>query len=153
MLSNSSDDSSKSDELTSTTEIDLTPESENSSSKQTEIVSSSPRAATKFRPGQSGNPNGRPKGAKNAITLLKQSLELQLREQAKPQIGKVLKKAIDLALAGDRMMIKLLLELHMSKTAHQEDEKGGKSQVAVVIQNLTDRPVSQPILIRDHIDG
>ncbi|MDE2097313.1 MAG: hypothetical protein KGL39_08730 [Patescibacteria group bacterium] len=36
------------------------------------------------------------------------------------------------------MMIKLLLELHMSKAAHQEDSTGGKSQVAVVIQNLTE---------------
>lgn len=74
---------------------------------------------------------------------------------------KVLKKAINLALAGDRMMIKLLLELHMSKSAHQDDEKGGKSQVAVVIQNLTDRPVSKPkvaidatiLITKDHKDG
>jgi len=46
-------------------------------------------------------------------------------------------------------MIKLLLELHMSRQVHQEDETGGKSQVAVVIQNLTDAPVSQPISVKE----
>lgn len=55
-----------------------------------------------------------------------------------------------MALAGDRMMIKLLLELHMSRQTHQDDESGGKSQVAVVIQNLTDNPVSQPITIKEN---
>ena len=51
------------------------------------------------------------------------------------------------------MMIKLLLELHMSRQVHAEDESGGKSQVAVVIQNLTDQPVSQPILIKEVSNG
>lgn len=106
-----------------------------------------------FRPGESGNPAGRPKGTKNQITILKQSLELQLREKAKSEMPKVLKKAIELALSGDRMMIKLLLELHMSRQAHQEDESGGKSQVAVVIQNLTDQPVTQPISVKEISNG
>lgn len=101
----------------------------------------------KWQPGQSGNPNGRPKGSKNQITLLKSSLELQLRREAEGEMPKVLRKAIKLALAGDRMMIKLLLELHMSKQSHQDDEKGGKSQVAVVIQNLTDKPNRQPLTV------
>ena len=58
---------------------------------------------------------GRPKGSKNKITLLKQELELQLREQAAPRIAEVLDRAIEMALAGDRTMIKLLLEMHMAK--------------------------------------
>lgn len=40
-------------------------------------------------------------------------------------------------------MIKLLLELHMSKASHQEDTTQGKSQVAVVIQNLTESSQSE----------
>lgn len=58
---------------------------------------------------------GRPKGSKNKITLLKQELELQLREQAAPRIAEVLDRAIEMALQGDRTMIKLLLEMHMAK--------------------------------------
>jgi hypothetical protein len=98
-----------------------------------------PRKPQIWRPGQSGNPAGRPKGTKNQITILKEALELKLRNKAAYKIEKVLDKAIELALAGDRLMIKLLLEMHMSKTVATEDSTGGKSQVAVVIQNLTDK--------------
>jgi hypothetical protein len=76
---------------------------------------------TLWQPGQSGNPNGRPKGARNKITLLKESLELQLREQAAPDLSKVMKKAVELAIEGDRAMIKLLLDLHIGK-GHTERE-------------------------------
>jgi hypothetical protein len=131
-------------------------ENENFSNRHTEITSSTdePRTSTGtkaslWKPGQSGNPAGRPKGIKNRITILQQELELQLREQAQPRIAEVLDKAIEMALDGDRAMIKLLLELHMSKRSHQDDESGGKSQVAVVIQNLTDAPVSQPISVKE----
>lgn len=135
-------------------EIDSTIPNENSLSRLNETTSSSgERKTSKFQPGQSGNPQGRPKGTKNEITLLKQSLELRLRNKAKHQIEAVLEKAIELALEGDRMMIKLLLELHISKVQSQEDDKGGKSQVAVVIQNLTDAPVNQPISVKEIIHG
>ena len=73
-----------------------------------------------FPAGQSGNPAGRPLGAKNKITLLRQALELDLREQAQPHMRLVLAKAIELALDGDRAMIKLLLEQHMSKAPAEE---------------------------------
>lgn len=128
-------------------------QTESLSSKPSETMPSTIVRQNQWRPGQSGNPLGRPKGTKNQITILKQSLELQLREKAKSEMPKVLKKAIELALAGDRMMIKLLLELHMSRQTHQEDESGGKSQVAVVIQNLTDQPVHQAITIKEPTNG
>jgi hypothetical protein len=76
----------------------------------------------KFVKGMSGNPSGRPKGSKNQLTLLKQSLEVQLREQAAPELPEVMQKAVELALAGDRTMIKLLLELHMSKGIAEDRE-------------------------------
>lgn len=99
----------------------------------------------------SGNPAGRPKGSKNAITLLKQSLELELREQAAPDVGGVLRKAVEMALAGDRQMIKLILELHISKPAHAEDEQGGKNQVNILVQNLTkDKPETRVVEVIAH---
>lgn len=76
----------------------------------------------KFKKGVSGNPKGRPKGSKNAITLLRQSLELELRERAAPDVSAVLDKAIELALDGNTAMIKLLLDLHMTKGAPDERE-------------------------------
>ena len=84
----------------------------------------------KFQPGESGNPDGRPKGAKNKITLLKESLELMLRERSEPRMVAVLDQAMQLAMEGDRSMIKLLLELHMSKGTTQD---GGKAVEKVEI--------------------
>lgn len=62
----------------------------------------------------------------------------------------IVKKAINMALGGDRQMLKLLLELHMSKAVMKEDESGGKSQVAIVIQNLTEKP--KPLIIEAHTE-
>ena len=84
-----------------------------------------------FQKGKSGNPLGRPKGSKNQITLLKQSLELQLREQAEPEMAAVLQMAIELAKQGDKQMIKLLLDAHLSKGIN-EDAKAA-DRVAIQI--------------------
>jgi hypothetical protein len=86
-----------------------------------------------FPKGVSGNPAGRPKGSKNAITLLKQSLELQLREQASADISAVLDKAVELALEGHPGMIKMLVELHMSKSTN--DDAKASERVAIQINS------------------
>lgn len=86
-----------------------------------------------FPKGVSGNPAGRPKGSKNQITLLKQSLELQLREQAAPNMAAVLDKAVELALEGHPGMIKLLMDLHMSKSTN--DDPKASEKVAIQINS------------------
>jgi hypothetical protein len=62
-----------------------------------------PKQLTPFRPGQSGNPNGRPKGSRNRTTLALESL-LDGQAQALTQ------KAIDLALAGDLTALRICLD-------------------------------------------
>jgi hypothetical protein len=61
------------------------------------------QADTRFKPGQSGNPDGRPKGARNATTL---ALEALLDGQAQA----LTQKAIDLALTGDIPALRLCLD-------------------------------------------
>jgi hypothetical protein len=107
---------------------------------------------TQFVAGNSGNPSGRPKGSKNQITLLRQSLELQLREAAAPNMAAVMQKAVDLALEGDRSMIKLLIELHVSKQNSEETNAVDKVQIhissAPVVTNVTpSKPVRTPDII------
>ena len=56
-----------------------------------------------FQKGQSGNPDGRPSGSRNATTL---ALEALLDGQA----NALTQKAIDLALAGDMAALRLCLD-------------------------------------------
>jgi hypothetical protein len=56
-----------------------------------------------FTPGVSGNPGGRPKGARNKATL---ALEMLLDGQAQA----LTQKAVDLALAGDITALRLCLD-------------------------------------------
>lgn len=110
------------------------------------VIQKPPRdEKSRFVEGYSGNPSGRPKGSKNRITLLRQSLELRLREAAAPEILDVMTKAIELAKSGDRAMIKLLLELHMSKQSAEQDQ--GVERVEINITSSggaqTVKPVQQ----------
>ena len=58
---------------------------------------------TKFMPGQSGNPNGRPKGSRNKTTL---AIEKLLDGEAE----EITRKAIDLAKGGDMGAIRICLD-------------------------------------------
>jgi hypothetical protein len=57
----------------------------------------------RFQKGKSGNPSGRPAGSRNRATLA-------LQEMMEGEAERITRKAIDMALAGDRLMIKLCLE-------------------------------------------
>ncbi|MDJ0764838.1 MAG: DUF5681 domain-containing protein [Myxococcota bacterium] len=102
-------------------------------------------ALGQFPKGVSGNPAGRPRGAKNRITLLKQSLELAMREQAQPRMHNVMKQALNLAEAGDKDMIKLLLNLHMSRGS--ADEKEAKDKFEITINSEAPPHVEQTTVI------
>jgi hypothetical protein len=61
------------------------------------------KQAPGFKPGKSGNPNGRPQGSRNKATLAIEAL-LDGQSEALTQ------KAVELALAGDMQALKLCLE-------------------------------------------
>jgi hypothetical protein len=61
------------------------------------------QAAGQFEPGQSGNPNGRPKGSRNAMTL---ALEALLDGQAQA----LTTKAIELGLEGDLAALRICMD-------------------------------------------
>lgn len=95
---------------------------------------------TVWKPGQSGNPLGRPRGSKNKITLLKLSLEESLREDAADHMHEVLQTAIRLAKKGHPGMIKLLLELHMSKSG-DTDDRTVDDKITININQMGDQPI------------
>lgn len=93
----------------------------------------------RFLPGQSGNPTGKLPGTKSKITLARAVLELELREQLKPSMGKILKKAVEMALQGDRMMIKLLVDKAMPNSQSMEDDGTQVEKLQFFIVRLPDR--------------
>ena len=62
-----------------------------------------PKQTRLFQKGQSGNPSGRPKGARNKATL---AMEILLEGEA-DRLGR---KAVEMALAGDTTALRLCLE-------------------------------------------
>jgi hypothetical protein len=59
--------------------------------------------ASRWTKGQSGNPNGKPKGARHAVTLLAEKL---LEDEA----GEIIRAVIDAAKGGDMTAARLVLE-------------------------------------------
>jgi Family of unknown function (DUF5681) len=61
------------------------------------------KSHTRFAPGQSGNPAGKPKGTRHRVTL---AVEALLEGEA----DKLTRKAVELALEGDTTALRLCLE-------------------------------------------
>jgi Family of unknown function (DUF5681) len=66
-----------------------------------------PPLSTRWKPGQSGNPKGRPKGAKNMMTYFRQELNRKIAIKEGGRVHKVTsreaiaKTTVNLALKGD----------------------------------------------------
>jgi hypothetical protein len=63
-------------------------------------------------------------------------MEAQLRDQLGEYMPEVLQRAIELAIKGDKLMIKLLLEMTMSKPIPVDEAGEGKDKVQVTIRRL-----------------
>jgi Family of unknown function (DUF5681) len=112
---------------------------ENSAAKQPGRGSGRP-----FRPGQSGNPAGKPKGTRHRATILAEQL---LDGEAE----KLTRKAVELALAGDMAALRLCLDRIISPrrdrpvsfdmpelaTANDAEKTMGKIAAAVASGELT----------------
>lgn len=91
-----------------------------------------------FLPGQSGNPNGRPKGKKNQITELKQDLEIAIRENVPAKrIQKIVEKMCELGEQGNVGAAKLILDKTLSNAKEVEDTKEAQGGFTFVVKNLT----------------
>jgi hypothetical protein len=81
-----------------------------------------PPAATRWKPGQSGNPRGRPRGSKNLETILSEALNEKIRVQEKGRSRSMTarevigKRIVHAAMKGDLKSINLLLT-HDSKVS------------------------------------
>ena len=105
-------------------------------------------AAGQYIEGTSGNPNGRPKGSKNKITLLRMSAEQAWRERNQDRLDTILDLILQDALDGDKAARKMVFESIVSKANVAEDKSAGQRQQITVHKmtvNKGDNDVEVPL--------
>jgi hypothetical protein len=114
-----------------------------------EVGFGKPPRSTQFKPGQSGNPAGRPHGAKNFATVIEQELDSRVtvtengrrKRFSKRQV--IAKRLVNKAASGDLKAIPLLLNearAHQSNPAEAEPDQ--------VFDTPEDRKVFDGIIAR-----
>jgi len=99
-----------------------------------------PPKATRFKPGKSGNPKGRPKGARNLDTLMAEELEalVKVREQGIEQVVSkghaMLKALIAKAMQGDVRAAAAIIEWNDRQKALKppSDEQLDEADAAIL---------------------
>jgi hypothetical protein len=97
-----------------------------------------PATSSQWKPGQSGNPNGRPKGRKNHLVELKRELEIAVRDNLDPKhIRNILTVMTARALAGDVKAAKLILDKVLSNAGEGEETQEQGNTFVFQVKNLT----------------
>jgi hypothetical protein len=107
-----------------------------------------PPTASQFQPGQSGNPNGRPKGVRNASSIARDALERTINVKVKGTWRKMtVRKAACLrlaerAVAGDAKALDYLLSLEGEEHPpgpNQAESDRSAAKDLVILQDFFDR--------------
>lgn len=108
----------------------------------------------KFVKGTTGNPKGRPLGAKNRIVRAKQELEVLLREDIvnAEQIRGIWLSMVAEAQNGNVSAAKLVLDKVMSNSKVDEDVSQEGSQITIKIDNLTLPGADEKVIEGEIID-
>ena len=96
-----------------------------------------PPEHTRFKPGQSGNPRGRPKGAMNLETLLDKALDAKVTMETQNGTKRITKreaimlKWVNQALSGDSKSIQALLPWIAKADEH-------KNKIAQMLEDVSE---------------
>jgi len=111
-----------------------------------------PPLATRFRPGQSGNPRGRPKGVRNFSTVIASALGERVavtengRRRRITKLEAAIKQLVNRAAVGEARATALLIQLaqaNEAKATQPEAERVGEAD-AIVMAELQRRLGRQP---------
>jgi hypothetical protein len=100
--------------------------------------------ATRFRPGTSGNPRGRPKGARNLATIVASTLAERVvvnengRRKRITKLEAAVKQLVNRAAAGEARSMSLLLALVQASEAKPLQSEPG-TWSALVLREITRR--------------
>ena len=103
----------------------------------------------KFKKGEIGNPNGRPKGSKNKVTLLKEAILQNAEEKVLQEFMGIVNTTIKLANEGDTTCLKILWDrIIPSKRAVDITHKGDdKLNVVINISGMETKGVKDVEII------
>ncbi len=110
-----------------------------------------PPPQTRFKPGQSGNPGGRPKGSRNFKTLLQEILETSIdltengRKRSIPMLEALIKRQAQEGLRGSMRAIDSLLdryERHAAREPALEDDEFPDRDAAILERALALRDLT-----------
>jgi hypothetical protein len=110
-----------------------------------EIGWGKPPRANRYKPGESGNKNGRPPSSKTVAKVMEKELKkrIRIRENGKSKtitkLEAILLQVINKAASGDRAMVQLILQ-------HLKEAEAKTSKTEVV--NQEDQSVAQGMLDR-----
>jgi Family of unknown function (DUF5681) len=103
-----------------------------------------PPTSSQFQPGQSGNPQGRPKGVRNASSMARDALERTINVKGKKTTVRkaAYRRLGDRAVAGDAKALDYLLSLeseeHPPGSDQAETERSAAKDLAI-LQDFFDR--------------
>ena len=103
-----------------------------------------PPTSSQFQPGQSGNPNGRPKAVRNASSMARDALERTIKVNGKKTtVRKAAYRSLaERAVAGDAKALDYLLALeseeHPPESEQAETERSAAKDLAI-LQDFFDR--------------
>ena len=113
-----------------------------------------PPKATQFRKGQSGNPQGRPQGAKNFTSLLQEELQAPIsiteggQTKIIPKQQVIVKRTVDQAMKGNLRATELVMKLDMQSLEAQGESEGvtdfTHDDQAILTQYLATAAQSKP---------
>lgn len=88
--------------------------------------------------GQSGNPNGRPKGKKSEIAELQQDLEIAVRRSiSSDKVVKIVEKLVLMAEGGNLQAAKLILDKIIPNAKPNDDTADTNRGFTIRIENAT----------------
>ena len=86
-----------------------------------------------FKPGQSGNPSGRPKGSKNKLTLLREAVLESAEEIVLSNFERIVQATVKLAEEGDPTALKIVWDRIIPSKRAIEDKKEGSDKLNITI--------------------
>lgn len=94
------------------------------------------RALNSWKPGQSGNPAGKPVGTKNKLTLFREAVLAKQEKKLLTKYPQVLDVVIEKALRGDLIAARMVMDRIVPVKKAQEDkpEDQGKQAINIIIQ-------------------